>query len=1130
MTWIADNGAGVQDQVWAISYDITGQPDPVLLAVNTQLTDGLAAGATVSDLDIAMTAGLGFTAVWESSTATDTTLHMRFASTNTFAGGIVTPGLAGGEMQLTEAQEGGAEIAVDPVIQGYEIVDTSNNSLEVGFHVGFVMQNGANDTTLGDRYGALTLARYEIPVYALDGAGNLTATPSTPVNFGVGAEMAPISIGLDGRRGTADDGVGIVVTSSGLFAANNPLVGSDAAHTAIQGRDISIGSLHDGQLVVTYVGTDERVHLRIYVPNVNQTADRETLGDGTAADVVATGLTTYSELALPFSTTLGLVASPTQMQYVVPQQNGSFGVFWAASGGSGVSILGVIYSGAGTSWTASPVFAVATGLPSNVDFQVAPTGVNAGGLEDGFFVTWEAAGAGIQGQRIDMVGALVGNQIVVGDPASGTPGLHSTAGIDDGRMLVGYQDGNDVSAQYLDNRTPGDPLIGPRTGAPRDVIVGTVGDDAIDGRALDDELYGGLGNDFLTLGTGADIGDGGAGNDSILGGAGQDQLIGQGGDDLLWGGLSGPIDPQVDRDLRTGLAAAGISAALIATDPGADIVSGGAGTDTISFQDEIGNFNVDLSTGIVTSDRSHSGTFILEDVIGLIDTANATFNFSNDVENVTGGLGDDRLTGDAGSNVLDGREGNDTLLGGLGNDTLIAGAGSNAIDGGAGTDTATFAGTFAGLSIGYDAATGTLTLVGASGTDIVSNVETFVFTDGTKTLAEVIPGPAAVADAATGPEDTPVTIAVLANDANVGGAAITAINSIAIVAGGAAVAVAHGSVALVDDGTGNSNVVFTPDADYFGPASFTYTVANASGQFSIGTVSLTITNTEDAPTDILFNGVSAPPASGAGALGVLEGAATGTVIATLTTTDPDNTAVATNDAFTYSLADTFGGRFRIVGGQIQVDNGALLDVESGTTSYTLAVTSSDGKGGSISKNVVVNVTDVDEAPTTVALSGGSIAETAANGSPVGTLSAVDPEGGAVRFTLGNDAGGRFAITTNAAGVSQLIIAENLLIDHRPGAGADGPHTYAISVNALDAAGNSRVQAFTVTTTGVAENRVLGGTAADNTLTGTAGADYIDGGAGKDTMTGQAGNDVYVIDKSGDKVSEAATGGTDTSYT
>ena len=47
------------------------------------------------------------------------------------------------------------------------------------------------------------------------------------------------------------------------------------------------------------------------------------------------------------------------------------------------------------------------------------------------------------------------------------------------------------------------------------------------------------------------------------------------------------------------------------------------------------------------------------------------------VENVTGGGGNDTLTGNAANNVLIGGAGNDTLTGGAGNDTLTGGAGND---------------------------------------------------------------------------------------------------------------------------------------------------------------------------------------------------------------------------------------------------------------------------------------------------------------------------------------------------------------------------------------------------------------------------------------------------------------------
>ncbi|MEH1899398.1 MAG: putative Ig domain-containing protein [Nostoc sp.] len=90
---------------------------------------------------------------------------------------------------------------------------------------------------------------------------------------------------------------------------------------------------------------------------------------------------------------------------------------------------------------------------------------------------------------------------------------------------------------------------------------------------------------------------------------------------------------------------------------------------------------------------------------------------------------------------------------------------------------------------------------------------------------------------------------------------------------------------------------------------------------------------------------------------VAENSSTGIVIGQLSSVDPDP-----DDTYTYILEDNAGGRFRIVGNQLQVADGTLLNFES-TTQHSVTVTSTDANGLSLTKVFAIAVTNVNEAPT-----------------------------------------------------------------------------------------------------------------------------------------------------------------------
>ena len=94
-----------------------------------------------------------------------------------------------------------------------------------------------------------------------------------------------------------------------------------------------------------------------------------------------------------------------------------------------------------------------------------------------------------------------------------------------------------------------------------------------------------------------------------------------------------------------------------------------------------------------------------------------------------------------GDDTIIGNKFNDYLMGGTGNDALTGNSGNDIIDGGDGNDIATFNGTLSDYTISFNRSKNQYTLntsIGTDGTDIVSNVEFFEFSDQTVSASSLV--------------------------------------------------------------------------------------------------------------------------------------------------------------------------------------------------------------------------------------------------------------------------------------------------------------------------------------------------------------------------------------------------------
>ncbi len=234
------------------------------------------------------------------------------------------------------------------------------------------------------------------------------------------------------------------------------------------------------------------------------------------------------------------------------------------------------------------------------------------------------------------------------------------------------------------------------------------------------------------------------------------------------------------------------------------------------------------------------------------------------------------------------------------------------------------------------------------------------------------PSPAAADDAATTNEDTTVIIPILANDADPDGDLLTVTSA----------AAPNGTVVINANGT----LTYTPNANFNGTDTISYTISDGNGGTATAIVTVTVVSVNDAPT------VSAPLPSQSGVDG-----------APVTIPIAGNFSDLDRDTLSFTATGLPPGLTLSAGGVItgSIDRAASQGGPAANGVYTVAVTASDGRGGTVTSSFVYTITNpapvaandvattIEDTPVTVAVLAN---DTDPDGDPLTVTAATSPNG------------------------------------------------------------------------------------------------------------------------------------------
>jgi len=780
-------------------------------------------------------------------------------------------------------------------------------------------------------------------------------------------------------------------------------------------------------------------------------------------------------------------------------------------------------------------------------------------LDGGIGVDTMAGGTGDDTYLFDNVG-----DVVIENAGEGTDSIQSnftyTLGAHFENLTLAGAEALNGTGNALNNVIVGNSLA--------NTLDSGEGDDQLFGEAGDDQLLAGAGNDTLDGGAGVDTLLGAGGDDALAGGADNDHLDGGAGADALAGGtgddtyivdtntetsLTGDmitenadegidsvqssvtygLSTHVEHLTLTGTAAIngtgntlnnlliGNSAAnTLNGGAGADVMMGGAGDDVyvVDHVSDVVTENANEGTDTVSSSITYTLGATVENLI--LDGVDAIDGAGNALDNL--------IYGNSAANTLIGGAGNDLLHGGYGVDTMIGGAGNDDY-------------------VIYD--------IGDIVTENTNEGIDSVTSDFNYTLGDNVENLTLKFNAQVGAGNALDNVIIGNGNANTltGGAGNDRLD------GGLAadrMTGGTGNDTYVVDNTGDVVVEYTDEGTDSVQSKITYTLKSSIENLTLtGTAAINGTGNDlnnviigNEATNVLTGGAGADTLSGGAGddfyyvdntadvvienahegwdrvqssvtftlgVNVEELTLTGTAAINGTGNDLDNVIMGNSAANTLTggagsdLLFGAGGIDTMRGGAgddyYEVDHASDIVTENASEGTDTVQTSLTYTLGTNVENLILT------------------GETAINGTGNGLNN----------WLTGNEAANTL---TGGAGNDTLDGLEGA--DKLLGGAGDDTYIFEDAVDTITENSNAGIDtvqsAVTYTLAANVENLILTGeamingtgNALNNLLIGNEAANTLSGGAGLDTMRGGAGNDAYVVDNTGDVITENANEGVD----